>query len=153
MYRKILVPLDGSELAECAVAYAIEIAKGCNAPSVNLATVVKTFFWWEGEVTDPSIYEKVEEEEKQKAQEFLDKEKKKLEQEGLDVNTVILEGNPAQAIIDYAEKNGIDLIVMTTHGRSGVTRFALGSVTDKVTRTVSVPVLVVAPPGCRVQVA
>lgn len=152
MYRKIMVPLDGSGLGECALEHAKEIAKGCSVPLIELVTVVKTFFWWEGEVADPRIYEEVEEEEKAKAQEYLDGEKKKLEQAGFTAGTVILEGNAAQAIIDYAEKNGVDLILMTTHGRSGVTRFALGSVTDKVVRTVSVPVLVIAPEGCRVSV-
>ena len=153
MYRKILVPLDGSNLAECAIEHAKEIARGCNVPEIELVTVVKTFFWWEGEVTDPSIYERVEEDERSRAKEYLAKEKKEFEREGLTVNTVILEGNAAQAIIDYAEKNGVDLILMTTHGRSGISRFALGSVTDKVVRTVSMPVLVIAPPGCRVSVA
>jgi len=153
MYRKILVPLDGSNLAECAIEHAKEIARGCNVPEIELVTVVKTFFWWEGEVTDPSIYERVEEDERSRAKEYLAKEKKEFEREGLTVNTVILEGNAAQAIIDYAEKYGVDLILMTTHGRSGISHFALGSVTDKVVRTVSMPVLVIAPPGCRVSVA
>ena len=61
-------------------------------------------------------------------------------------------GAPADAIIDYTAKNGIDLIVMSTHGRSGVTRFALGSVTDKVVRTVAAPVLVVSPAECKVRI-
>ena len=153
MYRKILIPLDGSDLAQCALEHAKEIAKGCSVPVIELATVVKTFFWWEGEVTDPRIYEQVETEEKEKAQDYLNKQKQQLAQAGFSVNTILLEGNAAQAIIDYAEKNGVDLILMTTHGRSGITRFALGSVTDKVVRTVSVPVLVIAPPGCRVPAA
>lgn len=152
MYRKIMVPLDGSSLAECALEHAREIAKGCNVPAVELVTVVKTFFWWEGEVTDPAIYQQVAEDEKAKAQEYLKKAAAELEKSGLTVRTVILEGSAAEQLINYARDNGVDLILMTTHGRSGISRFALGSVTDKVVRAVSVPVLIIAPPGCRVNV-
>ena len=149
MYKKIMVPLDGSKLAECALKQASEIAKGCSIPVVELVTVVNPFFWWEGEVNDPTVYQQVEEDEKAKAREYLKKEAAELDNSGLNVHTVMLEGNAANEIINYARDNGVDLILMTTHGRSGITRFALGSVTDKVVRTVSVPVLVIAPPGCR----
>lgn len=145
-----MLPLDGSDLANCSLAHAVEIARGCNVPSIDLVTVVRNFFWWQGEVTDPQVYEEVEEAEEAKAKEFLAKVKAEFEQAGLKANTVILKGIAADAIIDYAEKNGVDLILMTTHGRSGITRFALGSVTDKVIRTVTMPVLIISPPGCRV---
>lgn len=153
MYQKIMVPLDGSKLAECALEQAREIAKGCNIPVVELVTVVKTFFWWEGEVTDASIYQQVEEDEKAKAQEYLKKEAAELAKSGLIVHTTMLEGSPAEQLINYAQGNNVDLILMTTHGRSGVSRFALGSVTDKVVRGVTIPVLVIAPSGCRINVA
>jgi len=152
MYRKIMIPLDGSDNAECALEHAREIAQGCSIPVVELVTVVKTFFWWEGEVNDPAIYQQVEEDEKSKAQEYLKKEAAIFEKSGLTVHTVMLEGEPAEQIIKYAQDNDVDLILMTTHGRSGITRFALGSVTDKVVRTASAPVMVIAPAGCRVNV-
>jgi nucleotide-binding universal stress UspA family protein len=149
MYQKIMVPLDGSKLAECALEQAREIAKGCSIPTIELVTVVKSFFWWEGEVNDPAIYQQVEENEKAKATEYLKQEAAKLNNTGFIVHTTILEGSAAEQLIDFAQSNKVDLVLMTTHGRSGVSRFALGSVTDKVVRSISVPVLVIAPPGCR----
>ena len=69
---------------------------------------------------------------------------------GVTTKSVTIEGKPAEAIVDYAEKNGIDLIVMSTHGRSGPSRWALGSVADKVIRSSTVAVLICVPEGCRI---
>ncbi len=152
MYRKILLPLDGSNLAECAIEHAKEIAGGCHVSEVDIITVIKTYFWWEDDITDPEILQEIADDEKSKAQDYLAKEKRDLENAGLFVKTAILEGNAADQILDYAEKNGVDLIVMSTHGRGGATRFAFGSVTDKVIRTSPTPVMAIAPAGCRVAV-
>jgi nucleotide-binding universal stress UspA family protein len=84
--------------------------------------------------------------------EHLSKLADKMNKSGMVVSRVVLEGNPAETILDYAEKNGVDLIIMATHGRTGIPRFALGSVADKVVRSSSVPVRVVAPAGCRAAV-
>jgi nucleotide-binding universal stress UspA family protein len=61
----------------------------------------------------------------------------------VDAETIVLEGHPSNEIIEFAQKNGIDVIVMGTLGKSGLDRFLLGSVAEKVTRNSSVPVLVV----------
>lgn len=153
MYNKILAPLDGSNLAECTIEHVREIAKGCNIPEVVFLFVVdvERNTYWAAEVgVNADILIKAHEAEKQGAEEYLTKVVNAAKKDGLEAKSVILEGSPADAIIDYASKNGVDLIVMSSHGRSGVTRFALGSVTDKVVRAVSVPVLIVSPAGCRV---
>lgn len=62
---------------------------------------------------------------------------------GLDVEAVLLEGHPAEEIVSFAEKNGIDLIIVGSLGKSGVERFMLGSVSEKVVKNAKVPVLVV----------
>lgn len=155
MYNKILAPLDGSPLAECTIAHVEEIAKGCNVPEVVFLFVVdlgRNANMLETGIADASIWQQAEEAQKQGAETYLAKVVAKAKADGLIAKSVILEGSPADAIIDYAGKNGIDLIVMSTHGRSGITRFALGSVTDKVIRTVSAPVLVVTPAECRVKI-
>jgi len=159
MYNKILAPLDGSPLAECTIAHVEEIAKGCNIPEVVFLFVVdiaKNSYMLAsggaGETMDISIWQRAEEAEKQGAETYLAKVVGKAKADGLIAKAVIIEGSPADAIIDYANKNGIDLIVMSTHGRSGVTRFALGSVTEKIIRTVAAPVLVVSPIECRVEI-
>lgn len=66
------------------------------------------------------------------------------------MKTAIERGKPTEAILDYAKANNVDLIVMSTHGRSGVSKFMLGSVADRVVRHAVQPVLLVTPPGCRI---
>jgi nucleotide-binding universal stress UspA family protein len=156
MYTKILAPLDGSKLAECTIEHVKEIAKGCSIPEVIFLSVVdfSRNLWWVSEdgVMDARVLEQVEKADLEHADEYLTKVVADAKKAGLEAKGVVLEGSPADAIIDYAGKNGVDLIVMSTHGRSGVTRFALGSVTDKIVRTVSAPVMVISPAECRVRV-
>jgi len=153
MYRKILAPLDGSPLAECTIEHVKEIAKGCNVPEVVFLFVVdiaKNAYWAADVAPNVQILQQAEEAQKEGAQSYLKKVVAKAKKDGLMVKGVVVEGNPADSIIEYAQKNGVDLIVMSTHGRSGVSRFAMGSVTDKVIRTAAAPVLVVTPAECKV---
>ena len=73
-----------------------------------------------------------------------------LKREGISVRNTVLEGKPAEVILDYAVKQGVDLIIMATHGRSGPARWAFGSVADRVLRHSKVPVISVTPEGCRI---
>ncbi|HUW12521.1 MAG TPA: universal stress protein [Anaerolineae bacterium] len=73
--------------------------------------------------------------------------RERLSNAGLSVSVVVLFGRPAERIIEHATKEQVDLIAMSTHGRSGFSRWMLGSVADKVLRGVMLPVLVVRPPG------
>jgi len=66
----------------------------------------------------------------------------------VEVKTGVLKGNPAESLADYASKNKVDLIVIATHGRSGVSRWVWGSVADRLLRSACVPVLMVRAPGC-----
>jgi nucleotide-binding universal stress UspA family protein len=161
MYNKILAPMDGSSLSECTIEHVKEIAKSCGLAQIIFLAVVdyaKNSWVWSGDsgmgtgYLSPDIIERIMEEQKDKAKSYLSRLVEEAKKDGLDVDSVVLEGNPPDVIIDYANKNGVDLIVMSTHGRSGISRFALGSVTDKVIRTANVPVLVIAPEGCRVKV-
>ena len=153
MYRKILAPLDGLPLAECTIEHVKEIAKGCNVPEVVFLFVVdiaKNAYWAADVAPNVQILQQAEEAQKEGAQSYLKKVVAKAKKDGLMVKGVVVEGNPADSIIEYAQKNGVDLIVMSTHGRSGVSRFAMGSVTDKVIRTAAAPVLVVTPAECKI---
>jgi nucleotide-binding universal stress UspA family protein len=67
---------------------------------------------------------------------------------GVSVKPEVITGIPAESIADYADKNGVDLIIIATHGRSGVSRWVWGSVADRVLRSACVPVLMVRAPGC-----
>jgi nucleotide-binding universal stress UspA family protein len=158
MYNKILAPMDGSSLSECIIEHVKEIAKGCGVAQFIFLAVVdyaKNSWAWVGDggmgggYLNADIVGKLMEAQKDKAKEYLSRLVEEAKKDGLDAESVITEGYPPDAIIDYANKNGVDLIVMSSHGRSGITRFALGSVTDKVLRTSAVPVMVVSPAGCK----
>jgi nucleotide-binding universal stress UspA family protein len=167
MYKKILVPLDGSKLAEAALPHAEELAKGCDTEEVILVSVtervqgyravegatepvVHSGGGWMGSVQPPVqrlVPEAFGKKEKQ-AQRYLDRIAKKLEARGINVSTEVLLWKPAEAIVGYAKQYGCDVIVMATHGRSGPSRWAFGSVADKVLRSSCVPVLMIRAPGC-----
>jgi len=145
MYRKIMVPLDGSKTAECALGHVVDIARGCNVPEVILLFVA--------EPAPAGLYQssaEVREKLQDWSKAYLAGVEKSLANDGISAKSVIIDGKAADMIVDYAEGNGIDLIIMSTHGRSGPSRWAFGSVADKVIRSSSVPVLVVAPEGCRI---
>ena len=150
MYSKILAPLDGSDLSECTLEHVTEIARKCTIPEVVFLLVIEpahNAYWFvQG---DPDLQVKMENAQKQTAENYISKIVNTAKNAGLEAKGIVLHGNPADTILNYAQENGVDLIVMSTHGRSGVTRFALGSVTDKVVRTAAVPVMTVSPKGCR----
>jgi len=153
MYKKILVPLDGSKLAECALPHAEELAKGCGTEKVILVSVTERVQGYRafeepsqplGQQLVPEAFGKKE----QQAQRYLGRIAKAMEAKGIKVDTEVLLGDPAEEIVIYAKHPGCDLIVMSSHGRSGPSRWAHGSVADRVFRGSPVPVLMVRAPGC-----
>ena len=151
MYKKILVPLDGSKLAECVLPHVEAIAKGIDARTVILVSVTERVLGYRP-VTD---YEEAVEERlvpeavgkmEQQAQEYLDRIAKRLNAKGIETETLVLLGDPAEEITINAKHYGTDLIIMASHGRSGISRWTHGSVADKVFRASSVPVLMVRAP-------
>lgn len=91
----------------------------------------------------------VEERGRSWAEDYLTKMANRLKKEGVATHTVVVTGWPADKILDYTDQNQVDLIIMSTHGRSGATRWVFGSVADRVLRHARVPVLMVSPAGCR----
>ncbi len=140
LYKKILIATDGSEYTKNAIDYGIELAKNTEA-NLYVIYVIDTAAFasipmdaaWE------SMYELLKQEGDEATQYIADKAKA----EGLEVERITVEGHPAEEIIKYAEKNSIDLITMGTLGKSGLDRFLLGSVAEKVVRNSRTPVLVV----------
>ncbi len=143
MYEKILVPLDGSALAEVALPYAQELA-GKLGSEVYLVYVNEL-------PLDPyqhmhTFYlDKMVEVTRQGAEKYH----KKSGTREIQVKSAILLGNPAEKIVEYGEKEGICLIIMATHGQSGITRWALGSVADKVVRATKCPIVLIRAKGAR----
>jgi nucleotide-binding universal stress UspA family protein len=146
MYKKMLVPLDGSELAEVALMYAKEVASKLHLSLVLL-----------------HVYSSVEAEHVPELQAYIDSKVDAVRRElkigkvagnlpageKLTVRGELAEGYPAEEILRYAEQNGIDFILMSTHGRTGIKLWTMGSVADKVLRASKVPVWLIragAPP-------
>jgi len=148
MYQKILVPLDGSKLAECVIPHVEEIAMHCGANEVVLVSVTepvqgyRVFEDYSQEAEERLVPEAVGKQQKQ-AQNYLDRVAKGLDAKGVKVQTEVLLGSPAEEISLYAEHRGCNLIIIASHGRSGLSRWTHGSVADKVFRAVRVPVLMV----------
>jgi len=140
VYERILVPLDGSELAELALPFAEELAARSGS-EITLLCV--------GESAETEDYAKHEIYLEQIAAVTKHAAEKRLDRpEGvINVRSTVSVGHPAQEIVDYAERENISLIIMATHGRTGVGRWALGSVAEKVMRAGTTPVLLVRVPG------
>ncbi len=148
MYRKILVPLDGSELAECALPHVESIAMGCQSVEVVLLRVIEPMRLPGDYVISDKDRERIESNYKSDARDYLGRMVDELGGRGLSVGSDIVSGKVADSIVDYANRHGVDIIIMATHGRSGVSRWTLGSVADKVIHYAGVPVLMVRAPGC-----
>ncbi len=149
MYKKILVPLDGSQLAECVLPHVTDVAKSCQEPEIIFIQVVEPFIpAGAGEVmfTQAQLDEfnsaRVDD-----ARKYLDGVLKQMTANG-QMKSEIIVGEPVHSLADFAEKNGVDIIIMATHGRSGISRWVWGSVADRLLRTVCVPTLMVRAPGC-----
>lgn len=138
MFGKILVPLDGSELAARVLPKVEELAKTFNS-QVTLIHVCHTAPFGMGEAT-PGVVAAAPAAEKKVCEAFLAKGADDLKSKGLKVNFACTEGVPAREIIAYAAKNGFDLIAMATHG-SGEVAWVLGSTAEKVVTHATVPVL------------
>jgi nucleotide-binding universal stress UspA family protein len=153
MINKIMVPLDGSKLAECALLYAEELATRMAISELVLVSVTERVQGYRT-IEDPSaptevrlVPEGVGKMESQ-AKRYLKRIGNNLESRGIKVSKEVLLGNPAEELIIFANSGNSDLIVMSSHGRSGPSRWAFGSVADKVTRSVKIPVMLVRAPGC-----
>ncbi|AKB20134.1 MULTISPECIES: universal stress protein [unclassified Methanosarcina] len=147
LYRKIQIATDGSESARKATDASIELAR------LSGAKIYAVY------VIDRSIYSSVPEDLKweeamySRFREFGEeavsyvKKTAKNAGTGLQVEPTLLEGHPAEEIVNFAEKNGMDLIIVGSLGKSGIERFLIGSVSEKVVRSAKVPVLVVREKG------
>jgi nucleotide-binding universal stress UspA family protein len=144
MFKNILVPMDGSNLSELALANAVLIASGSESTKLNIIYVVEPFKSLAHWVSD-DIAQKMEKEAVRVARKYLDQTVEKLSIKGITAEGVIVKGNPAEVIREYAVKTGVDLIVMGTHGRTGFSRLMFGSVASSVIHNSPMPVMLVPP--------
>lgn len=145
MYKKILVPLDGSELAKRALDEAEKLAN-CFGAEILLFEVVPFMpIYGSPELVTPLI---VDEKQKEAAEKYLVNLSEDLKKKGLKVTGVVRTGQQvAVEIIDFAKESGANLIVMCTHGRSGISRWVLGSVALKVLTRAETPILLIRSKG------
>ncbi|MEF8976418.1 MAG: universal stress protein [Halapricum sp.] len=138
MYENILFPFDGSEGAASVLHHASELAHWYDA-TIQVLYVADTtrdsVTVVDGHTVDVLV---------RKGEDIVDEAAKTLETLGVSYETDVVQGNPAQTIVDYAERFDQDLVVMPTHGREGISRYLIGSVSEKVVRLSSVPVLTVS---------
>jgi len=148
VYRRILAPLDGSALAEATLEHVVAVAAGCRVPEVVLLVVlepVSSLAFPSQAALDKDLIARMEQNSQTHAQGYIAKMVDRLRKDSVAARGVVVWGVAADEIVDYARKNQVDLIIMSTHGRSGVSRWAFGSVADKVMRRSPVPVLVIPP--------
>ena len=144
MYEEILVPLDGSEFAEAALPHARALSKAFDGRITLISVFEPATVISQPGAVGPVISVAVDTEAEMTAlRQYLDKVVANLKTEGINVRTAIRQGDPASVVIDYAAANREDIIVMSTHGRSGIQRWVYGSVADKVLRSANVPVLLI----------
>jgi len=140
MYRHILIPTDGSEPAERGVAHGLALAKSLGA-KVSVIFVVEPFSEMSGRFLE--VVARYAELRKEQATSVLDRAANAAKEAGLSCETIQVENEqPHQAIIAAASDKGCDLIVMSSHGRSGLSVLLVGSVTNKVLTQAKTPVLV-----------
>lgn len=141
MYDRILVPTDGSDGASRALAHALDVA-GRTGASIDAVYVVDTGAVVDGATT--GLLDRLAAEGDRAVETVADR----TAAAGVELaGTAVVEGRPAARIVDYAAARGADLIVLGTHGRTGVDRYLLGSVAERVVRRAGVPVLVVPIPA------
>lgn len=142
LFKKILIPTDGSEYTKAAVRKGLEMAKAMGAEVTALYVVDQTsFINFPMDSTIVSVYTLLEKE----GQEAMDFVKKEAEKIGVKLTTRIEEGSPSRKIVDLSADH--DLVVMGTLGRTGFSKLLLGSVAERVVRFAKCPVLVVRSPG------
>jgi nucleotide-binding universal stress UspA family protein len=141
----ILVPLDGSERAAHALPIAEDIGQRLagDIALIRILPVTALPYAIPADYIPPDIYQQMVDDQKRMAQEYLERVVAEIREHGLRARAHIQHGEPASAIIDAIPALRVSMVVMTTHGRTGLARFTLGSVADRVVRGSGVPILLV----------
>ena len=149
MYKKIMVPLDGSELAECVLPHVEAFIEECHLSKVVFVRVVEpaAAFYSGDYPISPKLLKEKESADQSIAKDYLDQILNRLKHKRTELDSKVLVGRVADSLVDFTEMNDFDLILIATHGRSGVKRWVRGSIADKVLRASNIPVLMVRAPG------
>jgi nucleotide-binding universal stress UspA family protein len=155
MFERILVPLDGSRFGSQSIQYAKEIAHRFSAEIILIQAVKPTIPTIGTIESIPSIQglasaeipiqvaKQEDERNIKRARRYLSKKVREIKKQDIKASYHIILGNISRSIMGFARKNNIDLIVLTTHGKGGIKRAIMGSVTDEIIRKSGKPVLVI----------
>lgn len=144
MYRRILVPLDGSEHSEAALPHAAALARALGAHlELVRAVMLPTLIGSMPEVALPPSFDASGE--RKAVQEYLDRLADGLRTEGLEISTTVLEGPPGEVVVQHARTTNTELLVVSFHGRGGLRRWIQGSTAERISRRSPCPVLIVKP--------
>jgi len=153
MYKNIMVPLDGSKIAECVIPHVDAFVTDCQVEKIIFVRVIEPIPTSYSEISttvNPKAYEAIhkntqliEEERKTSAENYLKDFISRFKPDRVIYKIEVLFGKVAESLIDYIDANGIDLVLIATHGRSGISRWVRGSVADRVLRSSRAPVLMV----------
>ena len=145
MYRKILVPLDGSKVAEGVLPHAKELAysEGAELILLNVGANPALDFVF----SDPGLAQSAVQEQEEHSKKYMTEIESQLKAAGFKTSTILRVGAVADVILGVAEELQVDVIAMSTHGRTGPARWLLGSVAERVVHNSKVPVLLIRSTG------
>jgi len=141
MVKRLLVPVDGSDPADTALEFALE--EYPDAEITALSVIDPTDVGYGSIEAAPSTFEHLQENAEERTRAVLDDAESRAADHGMEITTETVIGMPSRVIVEWAENNDVDGIVIGSHGRQGVTRVLLGSVAESVVRRSPVPVTVV----------
>jgi nucleotide-binding universal stress UspA family protein len=155
MFNKVLVPLDGSELAERSLDPALLVSRRSGGKVILLSVPIFRMVLAPGTVGLGQVLpdDSLDLVSRDQTEAYLERIKEARQEPDLAIQTVVMEGDVAGNIVDLAANEEVDLIIMTTHGYSGFTRWMMGSITERVLRHAPCPVLVIRCAGVPVHVA
>jgi len=145
MYKKILVPLDGSKVAEGVLPHAKSLAYSEGAELILLTVAANPAM--DFVFSDPGLAQDAVSEQEEKSKTYISKVEDGLKTEGFRVSTLLRIGSVAEVILGVAEEVQADVIAMSTHGRTGPARWLLGSIAERVVHNSNIPVLLIRAKG------
>jgi nucleotide-binding universal stress UspA family protein len=143
MGEHVLAPVDGSDYSEKAFEYILESIEPSTLTIVHVINPVNVWEYGDEEAFDFESYQREQDRQQRRAEELLASLAERAESAGFETKTVLTAGKPSRRILEVADEEGVDHIVMGSRGRSGVGRVLFGSVAESVSRRASVPVTIV----------
>jgi nucleotide-binding universal stress UspA family protein len=149
MYKKIMVPLDGSKLAECVLPHVESLVKAGQVGELFFVRVIEPFNLLSGEgVPRQDDIMRLDAEARAEGENYIQSVADRVKSTGVPVRGEVLFGKPSVQLSEYANNGEFDLVIIATHGRSGISRWVWGSVADRLLRAVCMPIFMVRAPGC-----